>query len=115
MPIFSVTLKSKNMSVLVEFAMFPTDKGTSVSQYVSRIIKVIDNSGISYQLTPMGTVFETETIPEALHVLELAYQQLEPDCTRVYSSVKFDIQKEKSNRMKTKIQSIEDKIGIVNK
>ena len=31
------------MSVLLEFAMFPTDKGESVSNYVSRIIKMIKN------------------------------------------------------------------------
>jgi len=42
------------MSVLVEFSMFPTDKGESVSAYVSRIIKMIDESGVPYKLTPMG-------------------------------------------------------------
>lgn len=101
------------MSVLVEFAMFPTDKGNSVSEYVSRIIKMIDESGLPYQLTPMGTIFETETMPEALQLLEQAYRQLQPDCSRVYSSVKFDIQAGKSNRMKTKVDSIESKIGAV--
>jgi uncharacterized protein YqgV (UPF0045/DUF77 family) len=35
---------------MLEFAMFPTDKGVSVSNYVSRIIKMIDKSGASYQL-----------------------------------------------------------------
>ncbi len=30
------------MSVLMEFAMFPTDKGESISEYVSRILKIID-------------------------------------------------------------------------
>ncbi|EEP60385.1 thiamine-binding protein, partial [Sulfurihydrogenibium yellowstonense] len=42
------------MSFLVEFSMFPTDKGESVSPYVSRIIKMIDESRIPYRLTPMG-------------------------------------------------------------
>ena len=99
------------MSVLVEFAMFPTDKGESVSQYVSRIIKMIDESGIPYKLTPMGTVFETETIEEALKVIENAYKQLEPDCNRVYSVIKFDIRKGKSNRLVQKIKSVESKLG----
>lgn len=99
------------MSVLVEFAMFPTDKGESVSQYVSRIIKMIDESGIPYKLTPMGTVFETETMEEALKVIENAYKQLEPDCNRVYSVVKFDIRKGRSNRLVQKIKSVESKLG----
>ncbi len=99
------------MSVLVEFSMFPTDKGESVSPYVSRIIKMIDESGIPYKLTPMGTVFETEKMEEALKILEKAYQQLEPDCNRVYAVAKFDIRKGKSNRLKQKIESIEKQLG----
>ena len=99
------------MSVLVEFAMFPTDKGESVSSYVSRIIKVIDESGVNYKLTPMGTVFETETVDEALSVLKNSYEVLAPDCNRVYATVKFDIRKNRSNRMSQKIASIETKLG----
>ncbi|SMO68966.1 uncharacterized protein, MTH1187 family [Balnearium lithotrophicum] len=99
------------MSVLVEFAMFPTDKGESVSSYVSRIIKMIDESGIPYRLTPMGTVFETETMDEALSIIKKAYELLEPDCNRVYSVVKFDIRKGRSNRLEQKIRSVERKLG----
>ena len=99
------------MSVLVEFSMFPTDKGESVSPYVSRIIKMIDESGVPYKLTPMGTVFETETMEEALEILNKAYKQLEPDCNRVYSVAKFDIRKGKSNRLKQKIESVEKQLG----
>lgn len=102
------------MSVLVEFAMFPTDKGESVSPFVSRIVKMISESGVSYQLTPMGTIFETEEMPEALKIIENAEACLAPDCNRIYSSIKFDIQKGKSNRMKSKLVSIEQKIGKVN-
>ncbi|WP_294965171.1 MTH1187 family thiamine-binding protein [Sulfurimonas sp.] len=98
------------MSVLLEFAMFPTSddcrEGSSVSKQVSKIIDAIDKSGVSYQLTPMGTVVETNTMKEALAVVELAYEQLS-DCERVYSSLKFDIRKNTNNRLKTKIASVE--------
>jgi uncharacterized protein (TIGR00106 family) len=98
------------MSVLLEFAMFPTSDecrdGSSVSAQVSKIIDAIDKSGVSYQLTPMGTVVETDTMKEALAIIELAYEQLS-DCERVYSSLKFDIRKNTKNRLKTKIASVE--------
>ncbi|MDA3819284.1 MAG: MTH1187 family thiamine-binding protein [Candidatus Delongbacteria bacterium] len=104
------------MSVLVNFAMFPTDKGASVSPYVSRVINMLKTSDVDYKLSAMGTVFETETMKEALHILEKAYVQLENDCDRVYSVVNFDIRKDKPlGRLSSKIQSIEDKIGTVNK
>jgi uncharacterized protein (TIGR00106 family) len=102
------------MSVLVEFAMFPTDKGESVSPYVSRILSIIRDSGHPYQLNPMGTVIETATIREALALVEKAYSCLESDCDRVYSAIKLDIRKGSLGRMKQKIDSIESKIGSLN-
>jgi uncharacterized protein (TIGR00106 family) len=99
------------MSVLVDFAMFPTDKGESVSPFVARIIKMIDESEVPYKLTPMGTVFETETMEEALELIRKAYSLLEPDCNRVYCVAKFDIRKGKSGRLVQKIKSVESKVG----
>ncbi len=99
------------MSVMLEFAMFPTDKGESVSDYVSRIIKAIDSAGVDFRLTPMGTVVEVETIDEALRIVKDAYGQLEPDCNRVYSSIKLDIRKGKTGRLSQKVESIEKKLG----
>ncbi|QQS50065.1 MAG: MTH1187 family thiamine-binding protein [Bacteroidota bacterium] len=103
------------MSVLLEFAMFPTDKGESVSTYVSRIIKMIDESGESYQLTPMGTIVETQNLQQALELVHKAYMLLEPDCKRIYSSLKLDIRQGPEGRLAGKILSIEEKIGSVKK
>ncbi|GAX88249.1 conserved hypothetical protein [Lebetimonas natsushimae] len=102
------------MSVLVEFAMFPTDKGESVSEYVSRIIKMFKESDINYQLTPMGTVYEVDSIEEATNIINKAYKLLENDCNRVYTTIKMDIRKNKNNRIKQKIKSVEEKIGKIN-
>lgn len=98
-------------SVLLEFSMFPTDKGESVSPYVSRIIDMIDKSGHAYRLTPMGTVVEFDSMPEALELIQKAYDQLSPDCNRIYSSLKFDIRKGKSNRLEGKIESVKQELG----
>ena len=101
------------MSVLLEFSIFPTDKGSSVSAYVSKVIDMIRSSGADYRLTPMGTVVETETMDAALEILQKAFEVLEPDSDRVYCSAKFDIRKGTNNRMESKIASIEGKIGEV--
>ena len=102
------------MSVLLEFAMFPTSdecrEGSGVSKQVSKIIDMIDSSGVAYQLTPMGTIIEVDEIKEALNIVEKAYACLS-DCDRVYSTLKFDIRKSKSNRLKQKIASVEKHLG----
>lgn len=101
-------------SVLLEFSMFPTSpdgrEGAGVSGYVSKIIDMIDKSGVAYQLTPMGTIIECGSMKEALGVLEQAYECVS-DCERVYSSLKFDIRHGKSNRLKSKIESVEKSLG----
>ena len=99
------------MSVLLEFSMFPTDKGESVSAYVSRILSFIDGSGVSYRLTPMGTIIETETLDEALRVLSEAYKRVEPDCNRIYVSAKLDIRKGRKSGLTQKIESLEKRAG----
>jgi uncharacterized protein (TIGR00106 family) len=99
------------MSVLLEFAMFPTDKGESVSEYVSRILKVVDEEGHPYTLTAMGTIIEVEKLDEALKIIKKAYKQLERDCNRVYSTIKLDIRKGEMGRLKQKIDSVEKKLG----
>lgn len=101
------------MSVLMQFAMFPTDKGESVSSYVSQVLKMIRDSGADYQLTPMNTIVETDTMAEALEVLQKAHDILNPVSDRVYCSANFDIRKNKSGRLRGKIASIEEKIGKV--
>jgi uncharacterized protein (TIGR00106 family) len=102
-------------SVLLEMSMFPTDHGESKSEYVSRIIKMIDESGYPYQLTPMSTIIEFDSIDDALDIIKKSYETLEVDSDRVYSTIKFDIRKNKSNRLKQKIESIEKRIGEVKK
>ncbi len=102
------------MSVLLEFSMFPTDKGESVSKYVSQVVKMIKESGADYQLTAMGTVIETNDMRQALVLVGRAYDILDGlGCNRVYSSLKFDIRKGKANRLSQKVKSVTEKIGDV--
>jgi len=111
-----IKLKGHIMSVLLELSMFPTDKSESKSKEVSEVIKIIRESGVSYQLTAMATIIETNTIAEALSLVEKCYNKLdELGCNRVYSTLKFDIRKGHENRLISKIQSVENHIGLVSK
>lgn len=99
------------MSVLLEFSMFPTDRGESKSEFVARVLDVIDTSGLPYQLTPMGTVVEGENIDQVLKLIGDCYKVLEPDCNRVSSFMKFDIRKGKEGRLQSKVAAVEEKLG----
>lgn len=97
--------------VLAEFSMFPTDKGESVSSYVSQVINEIDKSGLNYKLTPMGTVLEGSW-DEVMGLISKCFKILEPQANRIYSVIKIDYRKTDKSRMSSKVEKIE---SILNK
>ncbi|MDY5969009.1 MAG: MTH1187 family thiamine-binding protein [Bacteroidales bacterium] len=98
------------MSVLLEFAMFPTDKGESVSPFVARIERVINAHPFPHQLTAMGTLVETQRMEEALALIDECYRALHTDCNRVYCTANIDIRKDVENRLRGKVLSVEEKL-----
>jgi uncharacterized protein (TIGR00106 family) len=75
--------------VLLEFAMNPPDRGDGLSAYVARILDVIDRSGVTYRLTPMGTILEG-SFDEVMQVVGDCFRALEPDCERIGMNLKMD-------------------------
>lgn len=95
----------KDMSVLIQFAMFPTDKGESVSPYVGRIWDVIRAAGFRYEPNAMSTAVETDTVEQALKVVADCYNALKPDCNRVYTTFTMDVRQDHENCMENKVRS----------
>jgi len=99
------------MSAVIEFAIFPTDKGESKSKYVAKVIDMIKESGVEYIFTPMGTIIETNSVEEGLDIVKKAYEILQVDCNRVYSTIKIDYRAGHKNRLKQKVKSVENKLS----
>ncbi|MFW5851496.1 MAG: thiamine-binding protein [Bacteroidota bacterium] len=93
------------MSVISEIAIFPLGHEHGLGTYVSRVVSMIESSGYDYSLTAMGTIVETDTLAEALRIIESAYDILKPDANRVYCTAKFDISKNGTKRMGQKVAS----------
>ena len=95
--------------VLLEFSMSPMDKGESVSDYVSRSLKIISESGVDYRLNPMGTVLEGEW-DEVMEVVKRCYETMRSDCKRISCSIKIDYREGKKGRLISKMASVEEKL-----
>ena len=98
------------MSVLLEFSMTPLDKGESVSAYVSRSLEIIDKSGVSYRMGPMGTCLEGEW-DEVMGVVKACLERMQNDCNRISVSIMADCRRGAKNRLTGKIQSVEKQLG----
>ena len=97
------------MSVIVDFAIFPMDKGESLSPYVARAIKVINESGLPHKLHPMGSCIEGEW-EEVIGVVTKCLKEMEKDCNRININFKADYRKGEPGRMDRKIESVESKL-----
>ena len=97
------------MSVIVEFSIFPMDKGESLSPYVARALNVIQESGLAYELNPMGTCVEGEW-KEVMALVDRCFEELEKDCNRINLSLKADYRRGPAGRMKSKVKSVQEKL-----
>ncbi len=99
------------MSFLVFVSMTPLGKGESVSKYVARVVDIVDRSGLPYVLTPMGTIIEGKDWDEVMGVLKKGFEELKKDCPRVSITMKIDYREGKEGRLKSKVESVQEKIG----
>jgi uncharacterized protein (TIGR00106 family) len=97
------------MSVLIHFSIFPTDKGTSVSPYVAKSLRIIRESGLPHKLGPMSTAVEGEW-EEVMAVVEKCFTELREDCSRIYMTLQMDYREGAVNRIEGKIKSVEEKL-----
>jgi uncharacterized protein (TIGR00106 family) len=94
----------------MEFSMIPLDKGDSFSDYVARILTIVDSSGLDYRLNPMSTVVEGHW-DDLLALLTRCFRALEKDSGRISLTVKFDHRQGRESRIEKKVQSVQAKSG----
>jgi uncharacterized protein (TIGR00106 family) len=96
--------------ILLEFSMSPMTKGDSVSAYVARSLDIIDKSGLSYQLTPMGTIIEGEW-DAVMAVVTACFERMKADCPRISTQIKIDYRDAPAGRLASKVKAVEDHLG----
>lgn len=96
--------------VLLEFSIYPVDKGASLSPYVARAVEIASQSGLPYQVHAMGTVVEGEIEP-LLQLVQRCFDALKADCDRIECVMKFDYRRGRSGALASKVASIERQLG----
>ena len=96
--------------VLLELQIFPMDKGENLSVHVARCMDIIDKSGVTYQMNPMGTILEGDW-DQVMAVVTACFKALETDCSRISTAIKVDYRAGNVSRLKSKIKSVENVLG----
>jgi uncharacterized protein (TIGR00106 family) len=95
---------------LMEFSLFPLDKGISLSPYVARSLEIIEQSGLDYRLTAMGTIVEGD-LDQVMDVMRQCLQAMAAECDRISCSAKLDYRAGDEPRLEAKIKSVEARVG----
>jgi uncharacterized protein (TIGR00106 family) len=96
--------------VLLEMSITPLGKGESVTAYVAECVDLIDRSGLNYELHSMGTIIEGE-LDQVLDLMRRCIEQVATHSDRVTCAAKLDFRRNHEGRLKTKVASIEQKLG----
>jgi len=98
------------MSVLVEFSMFPTDRGESLGAYVARLVEIVHASGLDYRVGPMGTTLEGPA-DEVFEVVKRCLADLQRDTRRVAGFIRLDWRAGRKNALTGKVESVRARVG----
>ena len=97
---------------IAEVSVVPLGTKTpSVSQYVARAIKVLEQEkDIKYEITPMGTIIEGD-LDRILAVVGKMHEGVFGEgVARVITTVKIDDRRDKALAMREKVDSLKKKL-----
>ena len=87
-------------------------KEPGVGKYVAKAAQIIEESGLNYQITAMGTQIETEDLKKLYEVCREVQESIfEMEVPRVYTVLKIDDKKKKKNRtLEEKVKSVKNRM-----
>ena len=99
------------MSTLAELSIFPLGKGASLSPFVAKVVKIIQDSGLDYELGAMGSCIEGEW-DEVMNVVDKCFKAMEADSERIYINLKIDYRKGRKGGLKRKVEAVQEKLKL---
>ena len=91
--------------MIAEFSITPIGASVSVGAYVAKAVQIVHDSGLSYDLNPMGTVVEGSW-DEVLAVIKKCHDELLRECERLSIVIKIDARRGPSPPMAEKVRSV---------
>ncbi len=93
--------------MIAEFSIVPLsgEEGVSLSKKVAQAIRIVEESGLPYQLTPMGTIVEGPW-DKVMQTIQNAHQFLKSSHPRVLTRISIDDRDGSESRMAQKVESV---------
>ncbi len=97
--------------VIAEISVVPLGTGSpSLSRYVAECVEVLQETGVRYTLTPMGTILEG-TLEEVLEVVRLLHRvPFNKGVERVSTRIVIDERRDKDATAEDKVKSVQRRL-----
>lgn len=96
--------------MLIEFSIVPIGSGESIGDQISKVLKIVDESGLPYKANPMGTVIEGNW-DDVLAIIKKCHHEIIKSSPRILTSISIDDRPGKPNRITEKLKSVEKRLG----
>jgi uncharacterized protein (TIGR00106 family) len=96
--------------MLAELSIIPLGKGTSLSEELSEILKLVDASGLAYQLTPSGTCIEGDW-DAVMRVARQCHDHARRTSTHVITTMTIEDEQGASDKLTENVAAIEKRLG----
>ena len=95
---------------IVELTIVPVGVGPSVSAYVAGAIKVLEKTGLEYELTAMGTIIAGDLDHILAAVRKMHESCFDAGAARVLTQIRIDDRRDKESSIERKIRSVREKL-----
>jgi len=95
--------------MIAEFSVTPIGAGVHVGAYVTKAVQIVHDSGLGYELNPMGTVVEGPW-DAVMAVIKKCNDELLKECERLSIVIKIDSRRGPAPPMVEKVRSVTDRI-----
>jgi uncharacterized protein (TIGR00106 family) len=96
--------------MLVELSIIPLGKGPHLSEQIAEAVKIIDKSGLPYQLTPSGTCIEGEW-DAVMAVVRDCHNRIRETSSHVMTTIRIEDDAGERDKLHRNITSVAEKVG----
>jgi uncharacterized protein (TIGR00106 family) len=96
--------------MLLELSIVPLGRDTHLSDEIAEVVKLVDASGLSYQLTPSGTCIEGEW-DDVMALVRKCHARARDLSTHVITTLQIEDEAGARDKLARNVQSVEEKLG----
>ena len=96
--------------MLIQLTVVPLGGDIHLSDEIAEVLKIVDDSGLPYQLTPSGTCIEGEW-KEVMDLVRVCHERVRRNSLHVITTIRIEDDQGATDKLRQNIKSVEEKVG----